>query len=303
MPELGVGHGRDALYFAREGFTVHATAFSPAGLDQRRAAACAGRVEERVTTTVHDVREPLPLPDASVDAVFAHMLLWMALSTQELHNLVGEVRRVLRPGGTFVCTVRRTGDASYGAGTGHRAPGTRRRLGARRLRGAPPRDLVDALADGWQLGETHAFEEGGLPRSCGASPRPCPVGRRPDTCSQPHHRRHRSAVRHSPARRVSQERPHPPQPGPQRHRPAGVRPALGRVGRLNRSHSSSTASMSRRGRRPPAGLAGRRGSGPASPYGRFELDMNSRLQLDPTAPAATVPARRRAQDEAAPAGR
>ncbi|MEV6201350.1 class I SAM-dependent methyltransferase [Streptomyces sp. NPDC051771] len=121
MPELGVGHGRDALYFAREGFAVHATALSPAGLDQRRAAACAGRVEERVTTTAHDVREPLPLPDASVDAVFAHMLLWMALSTQELHNLVGEARRVRRPGGTFVCTVRHTGDASYGPGTGHAA--------------------------------------------------------------------------------------------------------------------------------------------------------------------------------------
>ncbi|MFB7085410.1 hypothetical protein [Streptomyces sp. NPDC056296] len=32
----------------------------------------------RVTTAVHDVRDALPLPDDSVNAVFAHMLLCMA---------------------------------------------------------------------------------------------------------------------------------------------------------------------------------------------------------------------------------
>ncbi|MER7693289.1 hypothetical protein [Streptomyces sp. NPDC097610] len=37
--ELGAGHGRDALYLAREGFTVPATDFSPAGLEQLREAA------------------------------------------------------------------------------------------------------------------------------------------------------------------------------------------------------------------------------------------------------------------------
>lgn len=68
---------------------------------------------------MHDVREPLPLPDASVDAVFAHMLLCMALSTKEIHTLMNEIRRVLRPGGTFVYTVRHTGDAHYGTGTTH----------------------------------------------------------------------------------------------------------------------------------------------------------------------------------------
>src|SRR5687767_6240429 len=30
--ELGAGHGRDALFFAREGFSVHATDFSAVGL-------------------------------------------------------------------------------------------------------------------------------------------------------------------------------------------------------------------------------------------------------------------------------
>ncbi|WP_031486601.1 class I SAM-dependent methyltransferase [Streptomyces bicolor] len=159
--ELGAGHGRDALYFAREGFTVLATDFSPVGLEQLQAAADAQGVAGRVTTAVHDVREPLPVADASVDAVFAHMLLCMALSTKEIGALVAEVGRVLRPGGTFVYTVRHTGDAHYGAGTGHGDDIWEHGGFAVHFF---PRGLVDALADGWALEEVHPFEEGDLPR-------------------------------------------------------------------------------------------------------------------------------------------
>ncbi|WP_198358697.1 class I SAM-dependent methyltransferase [Streptomyces fildesensis] len=159
--ELGAGHGRDALFFAREGFTVQATDFSAVGLEQLRDAARFQGVEERVTTAVHDVREPLTLPDASVDAVFAHMLLCMALSTKEIHAAVGEVRRVLRPGGVFVYTVRHTGDAHYGTGTGHGDDIWQQGGFAVHFF---QRDLVDSLADGWTLDEVHAFEEGSLPR-------------------------------------------------------------------------------------------------------------------------------------------
>ncbi|MEI5097850.1 class I SAM-dependent methyltransferase [Streptomyces sp. PmtG] len=130
--ELGAGHGRDALHFAREGFTVHATDFSPTGLEQLHARAEQQGLGTSVSTTVHDVREPLPLPDASADAVYAHMLLCMALSTAEIEALVGEVRRVLRPGGTFVYTVRHTGDSALR----HRHRPRRRHPRARRLRRA-----------------------------------------------------------------------------------------------------------------------------------------------------------------------
>ncbi|MFF8606931.1 methyltransferase domain-containing protein [Streptomyces sp. NPDC015346] len=159
--ELGAGHGRDALYFARRGFTVRATDFSPAGLEQLRAAARRQGVAARITTTEHDVRTPLPLPDASVDAVFAHMLLCMALSTAEIRSAVAEVRRVLRPGGTFVYTVRHTGDAHYGAGVAHGDDIYEHGGFAVHFF---PRHLVDLLAEGWRLDEVHAFEEGALPR-------------------------------------------------------------------------------------------------------------------------------------------
>ncbi|WP_434589162.1 class I SAM-dependent methyltransferase [Streptomyces sp. A5-4] len=159
--ELGAGHGRDALYFAREGFTVHATDFSATGLRQLTDAAQAQDVAGRVSTAVHDAREPLPLADDSVDAAFAHMLLCMALTTKEIHAAVAEIRRVLRPGGVFVYTVRHTGDTHYGSGTAHGDDMYEHGGFAVHFF---DRDLVEALADGWTLNEVHAFEEGDLPR-------------------------------------------------------------------------------------------------------------------------------------------
>jgi SAM-dependent methyltransferase len=89
---------------------------------------------------------------------FGHMLLCVALSTKEVHALVGGVRRVLRPGGVFVCAVRRTGDAHFGAGIAHgddifEHGGFAVHFFDRRL--------VDALAVGW---DPRPFEEGELPR-------------------------------------------------------------------------------------------------------------------------------------------
>ncbi|QUR67626.1 class I SAM-dependent methyltransferase [Mycobacterium spongiae] len=159
--ELGAGHGRDALFFAREGFTVRALDFSSTALQQLSAAAQASAVGERVITAVHDVRAPLPLPDMSADAVFAHMLLCMALSTDQICAAVGEVHRVLRPGGVFVYTVRHTGDAHYGAGTSHGDDIYEHGGFAVHFF---TRDLVTALADGWTLAEVHSFSEGELPR-------------------------------------------------------------------------------------------------------------------------------------------
>jgi SAM-dependent methyltransferase len=133
--ELGAGHGRDTLFFARSGLVVDAVDFSATALAQ--------------------------LADATFDGVYAHMLLCMALPTSQIHALVGEVRRVLRPGGMFAYTVRHTGDAHYGTGT-------RRGDDIYEHGGFAvhffSRSLVDALAEGWQLWEIHPFEEGALPR-------------------------------------------------------------------------------------------------------------------------------------------
>jgi SAM-dependent methyltransferase len=159
--ELAAGHGRDALYFARQGFTVLATDFSDVAAERIRQAAQTQGVAAQVSTIVHDMREPLPLEDQAVDAAFAHMALCMALSTEEIHTIVNEVRRVLRPGGIFVYTVRHTGDAHYGAGNPHGDDIFEHGGFAVHFFS---RQLVDALAEGWTLNDLYAFEEGDLPR-------------------------------------------------------------------------------------------------------------------------------------------
>lgn len=110
---------------------------------------------------VHDLRQPLPVKTGSIDGAFANMALCMALSTSEIHAVVAEVGRVLRPGGKFIYTVRHTGDAHYGAGQAHgddifECAG----FAVHFFR----RELVARLATGWVLEEVHDFEEGELPR-------------------------------------------------------------------------------------------------------------------------------------------
>ncbi|MEV4731817.1 class I SAM-dependent methyltransferase [Saccharopolyspora sp. NPDC049426] len=140
---------------------MRALDFSPEVLDQLRARARQDGVSDRLTTTVHDVRAPIPVPDDSVDGVFAHMLLCMALSTAEVHALVAHIRRVLRPGGRLIYTVRHTGDAHFGNGIAHGDDIYEHGGFAVHFFDSA---LVDALAQQWNLAEVHAFEEGELPR-------------------------------------------------------------------------------------------------------------------------------------------
>ena len=159
--ELGAGHGRDAVYLASEGFSVQATDVSATGLEQLQAAAYERGVTHRVRTIIHDIRDPLPLPDASVDAVYGHMLLCMALSSTEIRAAVSEIRRVLQPGGVLIYTVRHTGDAHYRSGIAHGDDIFEHGGFAVHFF---TRQLVDDLATGWTLNDVHPFEEGELPR-------------------------------------------------------------------------------------------------------------------------------------------
>ena len=76
--ELGPGQGRDSLFFAAAGLTVTAIDFAEDGLDQIAHKAERAGLNQAITTVHHDVRQPLPLPNASFDACFAQMLFSMA---------------------------------------------------------------------------------------------------------------------------------------------------------------------------------------------------------------------------------
>lgn len=158
--ELGAGQGRDTLGFLARGLTVTALDYAEDGLAEIAAAGGPDHAAE-FTTTVHDVRQPLPFPGASFDACYSHMLFTMALSTAELQALAAEVTRVLRPGGICVYTVRHVGDPHHGTGVD---------LGDNLYENGGfvvhffDRDLVKRLAAGFELEDITAFEEGGLPR-------------------------------------------------------------------------------------------------------------------------------------------
>ena len=152
---------RDTLYLARQGLQVTALDIAPGTVETISAKARAAGLTSMVSVARHDMREPLPLPDDSIDASYSHMLFCMALTTVELERLAGELRRVLRPGGLVVYTARTTADAHYGTGT-PRGDDMYEHGGF--IVHFFDRALIDRLAVGFELIDVTDFTEGELPR-------------------------------------------------------------------------------------------------------------------------------------------
>ena len=110
--ELGCGTGTDAVTFARAGHTVIATDFVPTVIETNRQ-----RYADQPTLTFQEMRidEPFPLPDASFDAVYAHLTLhyYPAVQTKEIFT---EIQRVLRPGGWLMFACKSPADPAWGKG-------------------------------------------------------------------------------------------------------------------------------------------------------------------------------------------
>lgn len=159
--ELGGGQGRDTLYFARNGFQVHMIDYSEAAVRTIVDKAQKLYLSDAITALRHDVRDRLPFDDESFDGCYSHMLYCMALTTSGLEFLSREVRRVLRPNGLHIYTVRNTQDAHYRTGI---------------YRGEDMYEVggfivhfftqgkVEYLAKGYDIVNVDEFEEGELPR-------------------------------------------------------------------------------------------------------------------------------------------
>jgi len=159
--ELGAGQGRDTLFFAREGFAVHALDYTTASVAEIQKKASEQGFSHNVSALRHDVREPLPFPDDSLDACYAHMLFCMALTTAELVFLSQEIRRVLKPKGVCIYTARHTNDPHFGTGI-HRGEDMYEVGGfiVHFFSG----EKVHSLAQGFKVLDLAEFEEGALPR-------------------------------------------------------------------------------------------------------------------------------------------
>lgn len=159
--ELGSGQGRDTLFFARNGFQVHALDYTATAVEAINDKARMLGLAASVTALQHDIRHPLPLADESFDACYSHMLYCMALTASELEFLSREVWRVLRPGGLHIYTVRHTQDPDYGKGVPR---GEDMYEAGGFIVHYFSREKVAHLANGYELLAIDEFEEGKLPR-------------------------------------------------------------------------------------------------------------------------------------------
>lgn len=105
--DIGCGNGRNAIFLSQR-FGMHGL-----GYDSSREAIAAARSAAAgfpLQFDVRDIREPIPLPDASV-TIALDMMTSHVLKQAERETLKGEVLRVLRPGGwLFFKTFLRDGD-------------------------------------------------------------------------------------------------------------------------------------------------------------------------------------------------
>lgn len=159
--ELGAGQGRDTLYFAQNGFQVHALEYTLEGVEAIQRKAVSQGLSSLITVTQHDVRQPLPAAAHSIDGCFSHMLYCMAMTTEELKTISRNIQHLLRPHGYNIYTARHTGDPQYGKGIHHGED-------LYEINGFIVhffnQEKVETLAEGYRIVENHEFEEGLLPK-------------------------------------------------------------------------------------------------------------------------------------------
>lgn len=109
--ELGCGYGRDTRFFGAQGFRIRGVDFAGVSPPGRR------RPEGPCEFVESDCQRFLArqLPE-SVDAIYSNMLFNMDFTRAEHRSLFAAVRRVLRPGGLHLYSVRSTTDPWYGRG-------------------------------------------------------------------------------------------------------------------------------------------------------------------------------------------
>lgn len=111
--ELGAGQAQDGCYFAEQGFSVISTDLEDSALElaKQKVADKGASVEIQKV----DLREELPFDNESFDVVYAHLSLHY-FDHETTMRLIGEVQRVLKPGGVLAFLVNSVNDPEYKQG-------------------------------------------------------------------------------------------------------------------------------------------------------------------------------------------
>jgi len=162
--ELGGGLGRDAIFFAQNGFRVYVLDYCEGAIEIITQKAQALGLSQSITAMCHDVINPLPFDDQSFDACYSQALLSMAFVTSEQEFLLDEMRRMLKPRGLNIYTVRHTGDPDYGNGRGVHNQEDMYENTAGMIVNYFSKEKVEHLAKGYEIVGIDEFEEGKRPR-------------------------------------------------------------------------------------------------------------------------------------------
>lgn len=159
--ELGGGQGRDTIFFAQNGFNVQVLDYCLSGVESITQKAKKKDLSQNITAECHDIRKLFPFENNSFDACYSHMFYCMELTTNELELISSEIRRILKPGGLNIYTVRHTGDSHFGSGI-HRGEDMYEVGGF--IVHFFSKEKVHHLAKGYVVLNIEEFEEGPLPR-------------------------------------------------------------------------------------------------------------------------------------------
>ena len=99
--DLGCGVGQYSTYFYSLGYSVSSCDISSKALE------ILNEKNKNIKTKIQDMNKPLEYKDNEFDIVFANLSIHF-LSDENTKNLLGEIKRILKPNGIFIGSVNST---------------------------------------------------------------------------------------------------------------------------------------------------------------------------------------------------
>lgn len=105
--ELGCGQGADSIHFAKNGYEVLATDFSPNAIELAKKQTPA-ELKDKIHYSVEDIKQPLN-SGQSFDIIYSHLSLHF-FDQERTMKLFDEIYQLLKPSGIFATIVNSLND-------------------------------------------------------------------------------------------------------------------------------------------------------------------------------------------------